>query len=94
MYLIIHVDDGFVVSTSQEALNEFFDELKKSLTNIVVFKEMPKFLGLDIRMEDNVCYVSQQSYINDKIRSYVENNKQVVNNASEVTDVIHNVKFL
>jgi hypothetical protein len=88
MYLIIHVDDGFVISTSQEALNEFFDELKKSLTNIVVYKEMPKFLGLDIRMEDNVCYVSQQSYINDKIRNYVENNKKVVNNASEVTDVI------
>ena len=67
MYLCVHVDDGLVMSNSEEFIADFLEIFLKEVNEIRIFKPIQKYLGIEVKEEDNRIHVSQSKYILEEI---------------------------
>ena len=63
MYLCVHVDDGLVMSNSEEFIADFLEKFRKEVNEIRIFKPIKKYLGIEVKEKDNRIHVSQSKYI-------------------------------
>jgi hypothetical protein len=74
----IHVDDGLVVATSTNLLDEFYKELRSHVKKLTIYEDVQKFLGMELTRDTvtrNCVNLSQNAYISDKfddLQSYLE----------------------
>jgi hypothetical protein len=67
MYLCVHVDDGLIASNSEEFIADFLEKFQKEVNEIKIFKPIEKYLGMEVKEEDNRIHVSQSKYILEEI---------------------------
>jgi hypothetical protein len=72
MILTIHVDDIIVAGKSTELIQAFKDEFRRHVTDIKEFKEVKKYLGLEIDIKENKIELKQTNYIKDIENIYLK----------------------
>ena len=67
-YIIIHVDDGPMVSNKSELLDEFMVEFLKHVKKAELLHEFKKYIGMDVTIVPDSSYIllDQKLYIEDK----------------------------
>jgi hypothetical protein len=72
LILTVHVDDIIVVGKSKQLIQYFKDEFRRHVTDIKEFKDVKKYLGLEIKRDRNMILVGQEQYA----KEIVEENKK------------------
>jgi hypothetical protein len=63
MYLCVFVDDGLMISISDDLINEFMEKLKTKVMECKLYKPLLKYLGMEIEARDNHFVIHQNDYI-------------------------------
>ncbi len=61
--LCVHVDDGYIVSKSEGAIDSFIIDLMKEIHNATLYKPCQKYIGMEIIPDGNHVIVHQNTYI-------------------------------
>ena len=63
MVVCVHVDDGYIVSKSEGAIDTFIIDLMKEIHNATLYKPCQKYVGMEIIPDGNHVLVHQNTYI-------------------------------
>jgi hypothetical protein len=63
MLVCVHVDDGYIVSKSEGAIDTFIIDLMKEIHNATLYKPCKKYVGMEIIQDGNHVIVHQNTYI-------------------------------
>jgi hypothetical protein len=63
MLVCVHVDDGYIVSKSEGAIDTFIIDLMKEIHNATLYKPCKKYVGMEIIQDGNHVIVHQNAYI-------------------------------
>jgi hypothetical protein len=63
MLVCVHVDDGYIVSKSEGAIDTFIIDLMKEIHNATLYKPCKKYVGREIIQDGNHVIVHQNTYI-------------------------------
>ncbi len=63
MLVCVHVDDGYIVSKSEGAIDTFIIDLMKEIHNATLCKPCQKYVGMEIVPDGNHVFVHQNTYI-------------------------------
>jgi hypothetical protein len=77
IYLVVHVDDGFVVATAKMLIDELYKNMREHIKKMTDSNTFQKYLGMDIERVGNYFHVSHKHYIEVKVGSKVESFRSV-----------------
>jgi hypothetical protein len=63
MVVCVHVDDGYIISKSEGAIDTFITDLMKEIHNATLYKPCQKYVGMEIIPDGNHVLVHQNTYI-------------------------------
>jgi hypothetical protein len=68
IYIVVHVDDGFISATSQDIIDEFVSGYKKHVTGITLWERpIKKYLGIDLTETASHIHLSQKNYLQSTV---------------------------
>lgn len=87
----IHVDDGLIITNDKKIIKEFQDYIKKEVQGVKFSEEFKKFLGIEVKEEENNVFMHHQVYLEEKMKIKPErfhppiiNPKEMVKNQQDI----------
>ena len=74
MLVCVHVDDGYIISKLEGAIDKFIEDLMKEIHNATLYKPCKKYVGMEIIQDGDHVYVHQTSYIKSLNLLDIDNN--------------------
>jgi hypothetical protein len=63
LFITIHVDDGYMISSNKDIVDSFQNMFKTYIKEFTIYHPVMKYLGIEFEEDKNYVYLHQQHYI-------------------------------